>query len=639
MVIKISDNDNFSSKHHTEELTIDERQEFITTIKNLTQSLSNLEVLNRTIQEQVKAYQEQVKDYQEQAKDYQEQNKNLTDQVLKISEQLQSVLEKLEHAESKNKENTDLIKRLKVMCRNGQLDNDELKRLLFQGGQEKLKDKEAVPKKLSAGKTEKEDDASDKAPVKRNRKTNKERLVDNHKQKQRYLDAHGNILSEDKELADKWIPATITQDGKEYKFTGWQVSCHKVEKEIAVYDVTSYIPHYVPVDDTQDKSPLTVINPEEDFLSKTLFGFAMMADAIAERHEKRIPMRRIAESISQNICQLTRQQLAKYIIYAADYIAPFYQTLTEEVMSSRVLHLDETFMSTQEEENSRQYMLVFTSEKGVFYHYTNSRSQTVPYNLLKEHFGDVPEWVDKDGNIIIISTDGWYNVEWMKDETTGEYKAVLVGCMVHLRRYFYAIYGAHKNHINEDSEEYQVCKRVVELIGQLFHLDKQCITIEEKTKLRQGKEVRKILDEIKLTVDKYTEIFDKTEDIKSEYTAKFIKAINYANNQWPKFERIMDDGAIPLDNSEAERSIRDFAVLRHSTPSGIASIKGAKALAVFSSIYETCKKHQVPMKDYLEFLFRHAGLNKAVLDNPDTPDERKREILLAGMPWNYNKLN
>lgn len=118
MVIKISDNDNFSSKHHTEELTIDERQEFITTIKNLTQSLSNQEVLNRTIQEQVKAYQEQ--------------NKNLTDQVLKISEQLQAVLEKLEHAESKNKENTDLIKRLKVMCRNGQLDNDELKRLLFQ---------------------------------------------------------------------------------------------------------------------------------------------------------------------------------------------------------------------------------------------------------------------------------------------------------------------------------------------------------------------------------------------------------------------------------------------------------------------------------------------------------------------------
>ena len=141
MVIKISDNDNFSSKHHTEELTIDERQEFITTIKNLTQSLSNQESLNRNVQEQAKAYQEQIK--------------NLTDQVLKISEQLQSVLEKLERAESKNKEKDDLIKRLKVMCRNGQLDNDELKRLLFQGGQEKLRDKEAVSQNTSASKAKK----------------------------------------------------------------------------------------------------------------------------------------------------------------------------------------------------------------------------------------------------------------------------------------------------------------------------------------------------------------------------------------------------------------------------------------------------------------------------------------------------
>ena len=89
-------------------------------VKNLTQSLSNQESLNRTVQEQAEAYQKQIK--------------NLTDQVLKISEQLQAVLAKLERAESKNKENTDLIKRLKVMCRNGQLDNDELKRMLFQGG-------------------------------------------------------------------------------------------------------------------------------------------------------------------------------------------------------------------------------------------------------------------------------------------------------------------------------------------------------------------------------------------------------------------------------------------------------------------------------------------------------------------------
>ena len=134
MVIEMSDNDSSSSKP----LTIDERHEFITTIKTLTQSLSNLE---RTIQEQKEAYQEQIN--------------NLTTQVLNVSEQLRIMIEKYEQSQARNQENLDLIKRLKVMCRNGQLDNDELKRLLFQGGQKKLRDKEAVSQNTSASKAKK----------------------------------------------------------------------------------------------------------------------------------------------------------------------------------------------------------------------------------------------------------------------------------------------------------------------------------------------------------------------------------------------------------------------------------------------------------------------------------------------------
>ena len=35
----------------------------------------------------------------------------------------------------------------------------------------------------------------------------------------------------------------------------------------------------------------------------------------------------------------------------------------------------------------------------------------------------------------------------------------------------------------------------------------------------------------------------------------------------------MEDGNAPLDNSDAERAIRDFAVLRYSTGSGFASVE------------------------------------------------------------------
>ena len=64
------------------------------------------------------------------------------------------------------------------MCRNVQLDNDELKRMLFQGRQKKL-DKEAVKKNYLQPKQKKKMMLQKKLPSK-NRKTNKERLVDNH---------------------------------------------------------------------------------------------------------------------------------------------------------------------------------------------------------------------------------------------------------------------------------------------------------------------------------------------------------------------------------------------------------------------------------------------------------------------------
>ena len=107
--------------------------------------------------------------------------------------------------------------------------------------------------------------------------------------------------------------------------------------------------------------------------------------------------------------------MARYSAFSAEWILPAYEYLKACVLKSKVLHLDETFISCQAEKGSRQYMLVFVSEKGCFYCYTNTRSQTVPFKIMKEQFGD-GQWLSDDGDSIVISTDGWYDVEWLKDE-------------------------------------------------------------------------------------------------------------------------------------------------------------------------------------------------------------------------------
>ncbi len=128
------------------------------------------------------------------------------------------------------------------------------------------------------------------------------------------------------------------------------------------------------------------------------------------------------------------------------------------------------------------------------------------------------------------------DVEWLKDEN-GKYRAKLVGSMVNLRRYFFDIYGAHQNHIDKESEEYQVSKRVVELIGEVFRRDGECSAIEERTKLRQSDDFRRYFEEIRQLTEKHFEIISESESPKGIYTAKFIKAVKYSHNQWEKLHQ------------------------------------------------------------------------------------------------------
>ena len=546
----------------------------------------------------------------------------------------------------------ELIKSLRTLLHSKNVDLDALRRLVFQGGREQKEQpapQETTEKPQSKRKNSKT----------RERQNNKTKLDCCDIERTDFLDVNGNVLgASTREEATAKVPQQIERDGKKYVFKGWkECSDSRVITYTTKVKVTKYVPLYEEIreqesapdaeaehiaeqDSANRKTPAATIvglNPEKDFLPKTVVGFDFMSEMIESRMMNRIPMNRIAQAVSDSLgFSITRQQLARYFIFASDWIEPAYQYLISKVLDNKVIHLDETFIHCQAEKNNRQYMIVFTSATGCFYHYANTRSQTVPFAILQNHF-DGGNWVDNDGNTVIISTDGWYDVEWLKDDK-GNFYAVLVGCMVHLRRYFWEVYDVHENHRKADSEDYRISEQIINLLKFIFHRDKECKTSEERTKIRKEGEVREKFDEIKKLVDECYKKMQKCKNPSDVYTAKFIKAVKYAYNQWEKFTRIMEDGDIPLDNSDAERSIRDFAVLRHSTASGFASVEGAKSTAVFSSFHETCKKHGVHLGEYLAYLFRYIGLHREKLTDPGIQPEERNAILEKAMPWNFKKV-
>ena len=80
------------------------------------------------------------------------------------------------------------------------------------------------------------------------------------------------------------------------------------------------------------------------------------------------------------------------------------------------------------------------------------------------------------------------------------------------------------------------------------------------------------------------------------------KAMTYLHNQWPKLERVLEDGRLPLDTNDVENSIRPFAVGRKAWLFA-DTVAGAEASANLYSLVETAKVNGIEPFAYLRFLF------------------------------------
>ena len=76
-------------------------------------------------------------------------------------------------------------------------------------------------------------------------------------------------------------------------------------------------------------------------------------------------------------------------------------------------------------------------------------------------------------------------------------------------------------------------------------------------------------------------------------------ALNYSLNQEQYLRTFLTEPEVPLDNNDAERSIKSFCVVKHSWHI-IESKHGAKASAMMYSIAETAKANGLNPFEYFQ---------------------------------------
>lgn len=386
-----------------------------------------------------------------------------------------------------------------------------------------------------------------------------------------------------------------------------------------VYKDLEYVPakvvaheHHIAVYAGKHGEGIVRADRPERLLKNSILTTSLAAAVFNSKYVNAIPLYRLSEEFVRRDIIVSRQVMANWMIQIAErYLGPVYRAMHRHLLQSTVIHCDETpfklIRDGKECKNSKAYMWVYhaTPDYGVapvfLYEYQPGRSSIYPKEFLKDFRGT-------------LVTDGYRVYHKLADDSEGE--LVVAGCWAHAKRKFAEIVNA----IGPGSTSYAPAEEAVKRISTIYHVDN----------MAKGKSAQEILmhrqTSVKPLIDSYFEWVDKYLMMPLDKGGKLYHALDYSRNQKEYLCRFLDDPVLPLDNNDAERSIKKFCVGKHNWHI-IDTPNGAKASAMLYSIAETAKANGLKPYDYFKYL-----LDQILLHVEDDPATYIDKIL----PWSQD---
>ena len=349
-------------------------------------------------------------------------------------------------------------------------------------------------------------------------------------------------------------------------------------------------------------------------LNHSILTPSLAASIFTAKYINAVPLNRISEGYGYDGLNISRQVMAGWMIRLSDYyLDSVHRMMKDELKKAPLIHCDESpfTMSGEKDVNdpqSKDYMWVYhspgiqDSKKIYLYEYDNgSRSAAVIDRYLEGYKG-------------ILVSDGYASYHTM-DRKHDDLK--VAGCWVHCKRKYAEIVKTAKKGAALSPAQ-QIAREAAERIAVIFHTDN----------LSRGKSSQEIFDNrqqsVKPLVDAFFAWVKDILDNKIISSTDLKKALTYSVNQEKYLRVFLEAAIIPLDNNDAERSIKKFCVGKHSWHI-IDSKKGAKASAILYSIAETAKANGLNPFEYFKFLMEQL---KEYPRN-DVPEEELKKL----MPW------
>lgn len=347
-----------------------------------------------------------------------------------------------------------------------------------------------------------------------------------------------------------------------------------------------------------------VIAPLPTLLERSKAGPGLLASILTAKYCDHLPLYRQQQIAKwRHGIELSRQDMARWVGLAADWLRPIYQNILGGMWGDGYVQVDETFIKYLRPGSGRARQGCFWTIKhpggDALFHWDPSRAAGVLQNLVPADFSGT------------LQSDGY--IGYRSFTKRHGRPITLAACWAHVRRQFH---GA-----TQTGERRADAALIIKLIGSLYGIEARLRARRASAKLRtvtRQADSRPILERIGRILRHWKK---RRRNLPA---SQMGKAVNYTLGVWEALGVFIEDGRIHIDNNPVENAIRPTAVGKKNWLF-IGDAEAGERSAIVFTVIEACRRRGINPFEYLRDVFARMPL-MAAADYPSlAPDAWLKE--------------
>ena len=333
-------------------------------------------------------------------------------------------------------------------------------------------------------------------------------------------------------------------------------------------------------------SGVVVAPPTDEQLERIKASPRPLAHLASCKYDAHVPLHRLQRLYGHMGLRIASSTLGGWIARTAEELAPVHRALWDELRSQPVVGTDASGLGVLDQDAPDNITL---GTMWCYVGYPDAGPRLCAYQYAPTGTGADGPWAHLAGQTGYVQADAANVFDRLYNGKVAA--AIEVGCWAHARRKLHALVESDKR-----------VAKPLQRIARVYRAEKaatdQGMSAEERLALRRRVSAAHV---------KWLHGWLRRTSGREPPRSALGKACAYWLNHWEALTRFLDDGRLPLDNTEVERQIRALAVGRKNYLFA-GSHEGARRAAVIYSLMRSCDLADVNATDWLEdVLVRLAG--------------------------------